>query len=1585
MLYMSTFLRYLHFLFLMAAVAVVFAAANVVTNGQSFGPAKSLKAIQAATADEDLSATNSIIASTTAILTVTKTADTNDGVCDADCSLREALDVADSNGQADTIIFNIPVADTGCNVTFCTITLTSLIAPAADGGQLTMIDGGVAANSITLSGGGSVPQIFGVGSGVNLSVNSLNFTRTSGSNGDATVTITSGGNLSLTNSALYDNANFGPNAAIRCAAGGVLNLTNVTLSDNSSFGGGGINNSGTVTATNLTVTENYGGPFAGGLTNTGTFNISNSIIAGNLSNDSSFRDVSGVFNSLGYNLIGETDGTNGFDATGDQTGPINGSSLVMLAPLGFYGGKTLTHTLQSNPPNPSPAINSGTSTGASATDQRGVARVGNVDKGAFEVNSSYVAILPGGTLNTPYSFQLIPSTSTFSWSVTSGALPPGITLNSNFVPNATIVLSGTPTAGGIYNFTIRADNVISSSFTKYRLSIPGGPTPSPFVVNTTVDTQDVAIGDGICADAGGMCSLRAAISEVNGEANFYGGRVITLPAGIYTQTLVAADEDANLGGDFDITSRITINGAGAGTTIIQSNAVSNTATERVFHVLGEGATEVVLNGVTIQNGKALASTDGGRGGGIKVGFGGTDPNSDAGINFTLTNSVVKDNVAESRGGGLLINKGKLTVTGCTFTGNLAGSSIADASNGAGGIWIDSQDNVAVAGQTATITNTAINNNTVQSSANNTFGGGMVVRAVGAAITINGCTIDNNLSSSTSDDPAKGGYAGGIANQQANMAIINSSVSGNTSNRYHVGIRNLSSTQAEANLTIINSTVSNNTSAAADAQGGGITNISGDAFNATVTVERSTISGNTLTGATSIGGGFNNFRVANGAAVLDITNSTITGNSAHDAAGIYTEQSPATCFIDFSTITSNTAVGDAGGIGPNGGAGSTFLSNSIVADNTASTANGDIFGSVVSVGYNQYESAPSFTPAAHDVQGDPAMGALGNNGGSTQTQIPGLVARDTIPAGVNGCGNPVIYDQRGYVRPFGAGCDKGAVEVFIGTPLPTPTMGPSPSCATTITQSKRQVVTENGGIYCGGTFHNDNSFWRAFTLSSFGVQPTDVYNVASVSFGIELANAAGEGTTQPVIVRLYAQTSGTFPNGTRSQLATTTVQVADQVGTVLTAPISASFPAGTSQLIMEVFTPSGVADGHRIFIGANAFAQTGPSYFNSPNCGVFNNTTDLTNIYPDIHFVMSVNGSSCPAATATQTSTPTSTATSTPTPSSVTVSGTVTYGNPASPTTKFISNAQVTGTGSVLVSTNTAAPGGTAGQYTLTGFGSGSYTVSLSKTTGQNGVSSADAARIAQHVSGNLFITNDRQKIAADVTNNGALSSTDAAQLARFVAALGPPIGLTNQWRFFVPDVSQPTFPIGASPTTRSYADPIGNPTGQDFIGILVGEVTGNWNPTAARPGTVGSGQWIVNREDKTQNPIVVMAQSVVSAADKEIVVPVNVQDIEGKGVISYEFDLRYDPSVMQPVGDVVDVKDTISRGLSVVTNPYEPGLLRVVVYGAYPIDGDGVLLNLRFAAVGGVGSISDLKFENLIFNEGESRVTVINGELRIEN
>jgi len=216
-----------------------------------------------------------------------------------------------------------------------------------------------------------------------------------------------------------------------------------------------------------------------------------------------------------------------------------------------------------------------------------------------------------------------------------------------------------------------------------------------FVVNTIADTQDAAPGNGVCADFLGACSLRAAITEANALA---GADTITVPPGTYTTTLPAANEDANAGGDFDITSPLTINGADETLTVIQANAAPQTANERVFHILA-GGTAVTIASVTIQNGVNRFATAIG-GGGIRV--------EGATANLTLNFSTVTGNLSESRGGGISTNKANLTINASTFTDNRAGSGVAGSSSSGGAIVIDSEDNIAAPGQTASITNAVIN-------------------------------------------------------------------------------------------------------------------------------------------------------------------------------------------------------------------------------------------------------------------------------------------------------------------------------------------------------------------------------------------------------------------------------------------------------------------------------------------------------------------------------------------------------------------------------------------------------------------------------------------------------------------------------------------------------------------------------------------------------------------------------------------------------------------------------------------------------------------------------------------------------------
>lgn len=319
-----------------------------------------------------------------------------------------------------------------------------------------------------------------------------------------------------------------------------------------------------------------------------------------------------------------------------------------------------------------------------------------------------------------------------------------------------------------------------------------------------------------------------------------------------------------------------------------------------------------------------------------------------------------------------------------------------------------------------------------------------------------------------------------------------------------------------------------------------------------------------------------------------------------------------------------------------------------------------------------------------------------------------------------------------------------------------------------------------------------------------------------------------------------------------------------------------------------------------------------------------------------------------------------------------IRGTVFYGNA---TNRFVSNVSITAEGSPVITSATDF----LGTYNLTGFGAGSYTVTPSKTGGINGaISSFDAARIAQHATGSVPLSGNNALIAADVSGNDVVNSFDAALIAKYAANL-PPYGNAGLWRFYA-GLSVP-FPVGSTPTSRTYASVSETLTAEHYTGILIGEVSGNWTPSGARP--VGSRQLAVG--GGPERGIEVELPSVLSSVGKELVIPVSVHGIANKGVISYEFDFKYDPSVIQPLVEPVDVTGTASRRLSVVTNSTVPGLLRVVVYGTMPIDQDGVLLNLKFTTVGSAGSVSSLTFERIMFNEGEPGVSVTDGQIELSD
>jgi CSLREA domain-containing protein len=378
---------------------------------------------------------------------VTKTADTADGACDADCSLREAIIAANANAGPDVITlpagtYNLAIAPTGESI----VANNAAVGDLDIAGELTINGAGA---STTIVDGQDLSRIFHIHAGpvainnltarngteeagggifiaavttVNLSniVVTLNNGLGSGGGGirnaggtttisDSTISanvgtaqgagiFTLGTPLTIVRSTISGNSTTESGGGIRIDSG-TLTVENSTISGNTANSGGGIRNlNGTVTVTSSTIANNSAGTsFGGGIATfaPGVVTLTGSIVANNTAGTS--PDCTEAVISGGFNLIEDTTGC---AISGTTTGNITGQDPQLLG-LAGNGGPTQTHALNGS----SPALNARTSgCPPPSTDQRGVTRPQGTacEIGSFECQVvKGVAECAGGVGATP--------------------------------------------------------------------------------------------------------------------------------------------------------------------------------------------------------------------------------------------------------------------------------------------------------------------------------------------------------------------------------------------------------------------------------------------------------------------------------------------------------------------------------------------------------------------------------------------------------------------------------------------------------------------------------------------------------------------------------------------------------------------------------------------------------------------------------------------------------------------------------------------------------------------------------------------------------------------------------------------------------------------------------------------------------------------------------------------------------------------------------------------------------------------------------------------------------------------------------
>jgi hypothetical protein len=296
------------------------------------------------------------------------------------------------------------------------------------------------------------------------------------------------------------------------------------------------------------------------------------------------------------------------------------------------------------------------------------------------------------------------------------------------------------------------------------------------------------------------------------------------------------------------------------------------------------------------------------------------------------------------------------------------------------------------------------------------------------LTIVDSVVSNNHAGYTTGNPF--GYGGGISSS-GTLTIIHSTISNNRADIYGGGII------GTGIITISDSTISGNR-AGSDALvfsgiGGGIYN------RATLEISNSTVSGNTASGNDSGSGG----GIASGqTGTLAISGSTISGNFANQDGGGILNDGPLS--ISNTTITGNRANRDGGGIINDA---AIDIGNTILKAGVSGANIFDDGGTVTSHGYNlSSDNGGGFLTGTGDqINTDPILGPLQDNGGPTLTHLP-QTGSPALDAGDPNFTPPPVYDQRGYPRVFNGRIDIGSLEVqpTPPPPTPTPTLTPTPT-------------------------------------------------------------------------------------------------------------------------------------------------------------------------------------------------------------------------------------------------------------------------------------------------------------------------------------------------------------------------------------------------------------------------------------------------------------------------------------------------------------------------------------------------------------
>jgi CSLREA domain-containing protein len=266
-------------------------------------------------------------------------------------------------------------------------------------------------------------------------------------------------------------------------------------------------------------------------------------------------------------------------------------------------------------------------------------------------------------------------------------------------------------------------SVFASIFSIFYSSSSDDLSPAAvFIVNDNSDTTDAAPGNGVCSDAAGKCTLRAAIQEANAVAG-----VDTINFN-FPDPVNSIQLNPNLSsGELAINEGVTINGPGARLLTITGNTSVTTAD--IFNIAASATTTTKISGVTIEKSGRNGISNAGK---LELSDVAIKESRGAGINNTARLTVNRTLIYNNSNAGIRLTNTStaVNISNTTVTGN------SSPDNG-GGINSASSD--------VTLNNVTINKNTAL-----TNGGGLYYSGQTTGINVRNTIIAENTALSGPD-------------------------------------------------------------------------------------------------------------------------------------------------------------------------------------------------------------------------------------------------------------------------------------------------------------------------------------------------------------------------------------------------------------------------------------------------------------------------------------------------------------------------------------------------------------------------------------------------------------------------------------------------------------------------------------------------------------------------------------------------------------------------------------------------------------------------------------------------------------------